>query len=70
MQTPYITSPFCWHHTARASRDELRRDSLRGDERSKVTAERIVRLLTDEQMTQIAESLDAGRDLAIHIEPL
>jgi hypothetical protein len=60
MQTPYVTSPFCWHHTARADRDALRRESLRGDEHSKVAADRIVRMLSDDQLVQIEQFLEAG----------
>ncbi len=42
MQTPYMTSPFCWHHTARADREALRGPSHRGDDHSKDRADRIV----------------------------
>ncbi|MBM3634560.1 MAG: hypothetical protein FJW99_04625 [Actinobacteria bacterium] len=41
-QTPYMTSPFCWHHTARADREALRLQSPHGHEHSKELAERIV----------------------------
>ncbi|MBL6633899.1 MAG: hypothetical protein O3B97_00385 [Actinomycetota bacterium] len=58
MQTPYMTSPFCWHHTARADREELRHESLRGDDHSKELAERIVGAdLTAEQVQQIEQVL-------------
>lgn len=58
MQTPYMTSPFCWHHTARADRDALRDASLRGDDHSKELAERIVGAdLTAEQVEQIERVL-------------
>lgn len=54
MQTPYMTSPFCWHHTAKADRDALRQESLRGDEHSKVLADRILTSdLTQEQIERI-----------------
>lgn len=57
-QTPYMTSPFCWHHTARADRDALRDASLRGDDHSKELAERIVGAdLTAEQVEQIERVL-------------
>lgn len=68
MQTPYMTSPFCWHHTAKAERDELRRESLRGDEHSKVSADRIVRMLTDEQLVQLEQFLDAGGEGSLPLE--
>ncbi len=58
MQTPYITSPFCWHHTAKADRDELRRDTLRGDDQSKRIAERIAGItLSEEQLALIEQVL-------------
>jgi hypothetical protein len=60
MQTPYVTSPFCWHHTAKADREALRRESLRSEEHSKVAADRIVRMLTDDQLVQIEQFLEAG----------
>lgn len=54
MQTPYMTSSFCWHHTAKADREALRRESLRGDEHSKVLADRILTSdLTQEQIERI-----------------
>jgi hypothetical protein len=60
MQTPYMTSPFCWHHTARADREELRREALRGDEHSKVLAERILGTdLTPAQIERIEKALEA-----------
>ncbi len=58
MQTPYMTSPFCWHHTARADREVLRHESLRGDDHSKELAERIVGAdLTAEQVLEIERVL-------------
>lgn len=58
MQTPFMTSPFCWHHTARADREALRQQSLRGDDHSKELAERIVDAdLTAEQVQQIEQVL-------------
>lgn len=58
MQTPYVTSPFCWHHTARADRDALRGDSLRGDEHTKELVSRIVRAdLSPAQREQIEQVL-------------
>jgi hypothetical protein len=58
MQTPYMTSPFCWHHTARADREALRNENLRGDEHSKEIAERIVTAdLTPAQLEQIEQVL-------------
>jgi hypothetical protein len=58
MQTPYMTSPFCWHHTARADRDSLRGENLRGDDHSKEIAERIVSAnLTPAQLEQIEQLL-------------
>lgn len=54
MQTPYMTSPFCWHHTAKADREALRQESLRGDDTSKVLADRILASdLTQEQLERI-----------------
>ncbi|MGA0068148.1 MAG: hypothetical protein ACO3PB_01620 [Miltoncostaeaceae bacterium] len=58
-QTPYMTSGFCWHHTAKADREALRRELLRGDERSKDLAERIVTAdLSREQIARIAGVLE------------
>ena len=60
MQTPYMTSPFCWHHTARADRDALRQESLRGGDHSKELAERILDAeLTAEQRERIEKVLAA-----------
>jgi hypothetical protein len=60
MQTPYMTSPFCWHHTARADREDLRREALRGDEHSKVLDERILGAdLTPAQIERIEKALEA-----------
>ncbi len=71
MQTPYVTSPFCWHHTARADRDALRSENLRGDDHSKVAADRIVRRLSDDQLVQIEQFLEAGGEgvLPLGAEP-
>lgn len=68
MQTPYVTSPFCWHHTARADRDALRSESLRGDDHSKVSADRIVRMLSEDQLVQIEQFLNAGGEGALPLE--
>ncbi len=58
MQTPYVTSPFCWHHTARADRDALRSENLRGDDHSKVLADRILNSnLTEEQLARLENVL-------------
>ncbi len=60
LQTPYLTSPFCWHHTARADREDLRRESLRGGDHSKVLADRILRSdLTREQLERIERAVEA-----------
>ncbi|MFM8748112.1 MAG: hypothetical protein ACKOED_15815 [Aestuariivirga sp.] len=59
-QTPYMTSSFCWHHTARADREALRAQSMRGDEHSKELAERIVTAdLSREQIARIEGVLAA-----------
>lgn len=59
-QTPYMTSSFCWHHTARADREALREESMRGDEHSKELAERIVTAdLSREQVERIESVLAA-----------
>ena len=64
MQTPYMTSPFCWHHTARADREALRNENLRGDDHSKEIAERIVSAdLTPAQLEQIEQVL-SGEGIA------
>lgn len=58
MQTPYVTSPFCWHHTARADRDALRSENLRGDDHSKVLADRILNSsLSEEQLVRLENVL-------------
>jgi hypothetical protein len=59
-QTPFMTSPFCWHHTAAADRDALRRQSLRGDDQAKELVDRIVNAnLTEEQVERIERALAA-----------
>ena len=61
MQTPYLTSPFCWHHTAKADREALRHESLRADEHSKVLADRILASeLSEEQVRDIEQALFRG----------
>ena len=60
-QTPYMTSSFCWHHTAKADREALRQESLRGEEHSKELAERIVTAdLSREQIERIESVLSAA----------
>ena len=60
-QTPYLTSSFCWHHTAKADREALRQESLRGEEHSKELAERIVTAdLSREQIERIESVLSAA----------
>ncbi|MEO2138801.1 MAG: hypothetical protein ABGX91_01015 [Thermoleophilia bacterium] len=55
-----MTSPFCWHHTAAADRDALRRESLRGDDQAKELVDRIVNAdLTEEQVQRIERVLAA-----------
>jgi hypothetical protein len=64
MQTPYMTSPFCWHHTARADREALRSAGLRGGDQSKELAERIVGAdLTPDQVQRIEQVL-SGEEVA------
>ncbi len=58
MQTPFMTSPFCWHHTARADREALRAASHRGDDGAKTLADRIVGAdLTTDQRRRIEQVL-------------
>lgn len=58
MQTPYASSHFCWHHTAKADREALREESLRADGQAKVLAERIVTAeLTPDQVQRIEQVL-------------
>jgi len=65
MQTPYMTSNFCWHHTAKADREALRQETLRGDEHSKELAERIVSAdLSREQIERIESVLGSERAAA------
>lgn len=60
MQTPYMTSPFCWHHTAKADREALRSENLRGHQHSKVLADRIRSSdLTTDQVRKIEQVLAA-----------
>ncbi|MBM3664299.1 MAG: hypothetical protein FJW92_00655 [Actinobacteria bacterium] len=57
-RTPYMTSSFCWHHTARADREALRGESLRGAAHSKELADRMVGAeLTAEQVKLIEQVL-------------
>ena len=64
-QTPYMTSHFCWHHTAKADREALRQAALRGDEHSKELAERIVTAdLSREQIESIEKVLASERAAA------
>ncbi len=64
-QTPYMTSHFCWHHTAKADREALRQATLRGDEHSKELAERIVTAdLSREQIESIEKVLASERAAA------
>lgn len=67
-QTPFKTSPFCWHHTARADRDALRGADLRSEDRAKVSADRIVRMLTDRDLVQLEQFLSAGDEGTIRLE--
>ena len=68
MQTPYMTSPFCWHHTARADRDALRREGLRNDDTTKVSIERIVSVLGDAKVAELVEFLEAEGANTVRIE--
>ena len=68
MQTPYMTSPFCWHHTARADRDELRRESLRNEEASKVGADRVISVLGTAKVAELVELIEAEGADHIRIE--
>ena len=54
MQTPYMTSPFCWHHTARADRE-----ALRGDHVAKAEADRIISVLGDAKVAELVEFIAA-----------
>ena len=68
MQTPYMTSPFCWHHTARADRDALRREGLRNNDTTKVSIERIVSVLGDAKVAELVEFLEAEGADTVRIE--
>ena len=68
MQTPYMTSPFCWHHTARADRDALRREGLRNDDTTKVSAERIVSVLGDAKVAELVDFLESEGAATVRIE--
>ena len=68
MQTPYMTSPFCWHHTARADRDALRREGLRNEDSTKVSADRIISVLGDAKVAELVNFLDAEGADAVRIE--
>ena len=58
MQTPYVTSPFCWHHTAKADREALRQQQMRTDDTSKAIAERLINAdLSQEQIARIEQVL-------------
>ena len=64
-QTPYMTSSFCWHHTAKADREALREKSLRSDDTTKDLVERIVTSdLTSEQIARIESVLATERAAA------
>ena len=68
MQTPYMTSPFCWHHTARADREGLRREGLRNDDTTTVSIERIVSVLGDAKVAELVEFLEAEGADTVRIE--
>ena len=68
MQTPYMTSPFCWHHTARADRDALRREDLRNDYTNKVSVERVISVLGDAKVAELVDFLQAEGADAVRIE--
>jgi hypothetical protein len=68
MQTPYVTSPFCWHHTARADREALRLQGLRNDDSTKVSVERIVSVLGDTKVAELVDFLEAEGADAVRIE--
>ncbi len=68
MQTPYVTSPFCWHHTARADRDGLRREGLRNVDPTKVSADRIISVLGAARVAEIVNIIEAEGPDAIRIE--
>jgi hypothetical protein len=68
VQTPFMTSPFCWHHTARTDRDALRHETMRSEDHAKVSIDRIVRILGDREVTEIAEFLESGDQGEIRIE--
>ena len=68
MQTPYMTSPFCWHHTARADRDALRREGLRNDDTNKVSVERIISVLGDAKVAELVDFLQTEGAAAVRIE--
>ncbi len=68
MQTPYVTSPFCWHHTARADRDGLRREGLRNVDPTKVSADRIISVLGAARVAEILNIIEAEGPDAIRIE--
>lgn len=64
-QTPFMTSSFCWHHTAKADREALRDSSLRGDDTTKELVERLVTAdLTREQIARIESVLATERAAA------
>jgi len=68
VQTPFMTSPFCWHHTARTDRDALRQENMRSEDHAKVSIDRIVHILGDREVTEIAEFLESGDQGEIRIE--
>ncbi len=68
MQTPYVTSPFCWHHTARADRDGLHREGLRNVDPTKVSADRIISVLGAARVAEILNIIEAEGPDAIRIE--
>jgi len=68
MQTPYVTSPFCWHHTARVDREALRLQGVRNDDSTKVSVERIVSVLGDTKVAELVDFLEAEGADAVRLE--
>ncbi len=62
-QTPYVTSAFCWHHTARADRNGLRNEG-----QTKVSADRIISVLGAARVAEIANIIETEGPDAIRIE--
>ncbi len=67
-QTPYVTSAFCWHHTARADRDGLHNEGLRNEGQTKVSADRIISVLGAARVAEIVNIIEAEGPDAIRIE--